>query len=103
MGKAKNKEAAWVLPEDVVASTEAHVFPDFPGQWTPGVPVCAVDMGRTPAEMQELVDAQGEGFPLKRTTAVPKGEISTVDAPSEAKELADAVPDAVPADEEANV
>lgn len=101
MGNAKSKEAAWVLPEDAVASTEAHYFPDFPGLWTPGVPICAVDLGRTPAELQELVDGRGEGFPLKRTTAVPKGEvISHVDAPSQAHELDEAVE---PAAEEASV
>jgi len=101
MANTKTKEAAWVLPKDAASSTEAHWFPDFPGLWTPGVPNCAVDLGLTPADMQTLVDAQGESFPLKRTTAVPKGEISTVDAPSQDHELDNAA--AEPAAEEASV
>lgn len=82
---AAEKETAYVLPEDAVASSEAQVFPGFNGVFLPGVPVAVSDLGYKASEAAELVKTLE--LPLKKTTAKPtlaEGETpSSASVPSE--------------------
>jgi hypothetical protein len=66
----EKKEAAYVLPEDAVSSSEPQHFGVVPGLWTAGEPVAVSDLGLTADEMAALV--KEHNLPLKKTTAAPK-------------------------------
>lgn len=63
--------AAYVLPQEAVAGTDAVTFAGFPGIWTPGEPIAALELVTHGGfvDEDELADMVEElGLPLEQTT-----------------------------------